>query len=155
MKPIVVSAMYKFVSLPHYERLRNPLLQFMLANNIYGTLLLAKEGINGTVAGSAQDILALHEWLEQQPGLDGIGHKESYHAQSPFKRAKVKLKKEIVTMGGEGVDPLEAVGTYVKPDAWNALIVDVSVMLYYRRICFKPPVIESKSYEANRRIRNV
>ena len=129
MQKIVVSAMYKFVSLPNYKELRTPLLAFMQEHKIYGTLLLAREGINGTIAGSEVAVQQLHRWLADQLGLDGIDHKESWHDDIPFKRAKVKLKKEIVTMGVENIDPNRIVGTYIKPNEWNALISDEEVML--------------------------
>lgn len=125
---IVVSAMYKFTTLPNYQEMRQPLYDFMCQHNIRGTLLLAQEGINGTVSGRAEDIKALHAYLAKQPGLDNIGHKESYHQQQPFNRTKVKLKKEIVTMGVEGIDPTKVVGTYVKPEDWNALISSPDVV---------------------------
>ncbi|MGS2724395.1 oxygen-dependent tRNA uridine(34) hydroxylase TrhO [Porticoccus sp. GXU_MW_L64] len=125
----VVCAMYKFVTLENYQQLREPLLATMEANRICGTLLLAREGINGTVAGSRKGIDALLHWLQQQPNLAGIDYKESCADNKPFLRTKVKLKKEIVTMGVEGVDPKKVVGTYVKPQDWNALISDPDVVL--------------------------
>ncbi len=128
MHKIVVSAMYKFVSLPNYEELRAPLLAQMQEHKIYGTLLLAREGINGTIAGSEVAVQHLHCWLANQPGLDGIDHKESWHDELPFKRAKVKLKKEIVTMGVENIDPNKVV-EHIKPKEWNALISNEEVML--------------------------
>lgn len=130
MKPVVVSALYKFVTLEAFQELRDPLLAFMQTHGICGTILLANEGINGTVAGSASAIAALYAWFTQQPGLGTISHKESYHDVMPFKRTKVKLKKEIVTLGVEGIDPKQIVGTYVKPSEWNALIAadDVTVI---------------------------
>jgi len=126
---VVVCALYKFVRLENFTQLRQPLLTTMEEHDIKGTLLLAEEGINGTVAGSRESIDALLKWLSQQPGLDNIVHKESFDEQMPFYRTKVKLKKEIVTMGVEGIDPNEVVGTYVKPKDWNALISDPDVML--------------------------
>lgn len=129
MSQIVVCALYKFVSLENYVELRQPLLDQMLGNGIRGTLLLALEGINGTVAGSQQGIDALLAWLDRQAGLDNIVAKFSYDEQMPFHRTKVKLKKEIVTMGVEGIDPRRVVGTYVKPKDWNALISDPDVVL--------------------------
>ncbi len=126
---IVVSAMYKFVVLEQFEALKAPLQAFMEANDVRGTLLLAKEGINGTVSGTQASIDALHQWLGSQPGLENIGHKESYHQKQPFNRTKVKLKKEIVALGVEGVDPNQVVGTYVKPTEWNALISDPEVVV--------------------------
>lgn len=128
MSQIVVCAMYKFVDLPHFESLRQPLLDVMGINSIRGTLLLAKEGINGTVAGSQIAIDHLRAWLNQQKGLENIDCKFSHHDTMPFNRSKVKLKKEIVTMGVEGIDPRRVVGTYVKPKDWNALISDPDVI---------------------------
>ncbi|MBC8210615.1 MAG: rhodanese-related sulfurtransferase [Gammaproteobacteria bacterium] len=125
----VTCALYKFVTLPDFAALRAPLLKTMTDNHVFGTLLLAAEGINGTVSGSRQNIDALLNWIAQQPGLDNIDCKESFDDQIPFYRSKVKLKKEIVTMGVEGIDPKQVVGTYVKPQDWNALIADPDVVL--------------------------
>ncbi|AIY65566.1 oxygen-dependent tRNA uridine(34) hydroxylase TrhO [Pseudoalteromonas piratica] len=125
----VVCALYKFVSLSNYKELRQPLLNTMEQNNVRGTLLLAEEGINGTVAAKREGIDALLSWLDKQPGLDNIVSKESFDDECPFYRTKVKLKKEIVTMGVQGIDPKEVVGTYVKPKDWNALISDPDVVL--------------------------
>ncbi|MCE9687527.1 rhodanese-related sulfurtransferase [Shewanella sp. AS16] len=129
MSKVVVCALYKFVSLPEFEALRLPLLKVMEAAGIKGTLLLAQEGINGTVAGSQAAIDGLLAWLADQDGLDNIVYKLSFDEEMPFYRTKVKLKKEIVTMGVEGIDPLKVVGTYVKPKDWNALISDPEVVL--------------------------
>jgi len=126
---IVVSAMYLFVTLEDYESLREPLLQVMHDNGVKGTLLLAREGINGTVAGPRQGIDTLLAWLKQDPRLHNLSHKDSYDDDMPFLRAKVKLKKEIVTMGQPDIDPTHIVGTYVKPEDWNALIADPDVTL--------------------------
>ncbi len=115
MSKIVVCALYKFVSLPDYEALRQPLLETMEDNGIRGTLLLAAEGINGTVAGSESGINTLMAWLDAQNGLDNIVSKRSFDDEMPFYRTKVKLKKEIVTMGVEGIDPREVVGTMSNP----------------------------------------
>jgi UPF0176 protein len=125
----VVTALYKFVTLENFEQLRAPLLQVMEENEVRGTLLLALEGINGTVAGSEQGITTVLNWLKSDERLANISHKESFTDNAPFKRSKVKLKKEIVTMGIEGIDPLQIVGTYVKPKDWNALISDPDVIL--------------------------
>ncbi len=129
MTTYVVCAMYKFVALEDFEKIRQPLLNIMEENDICGTLLLANEGINGTVAGSRQAIDNLLAWFELDPRLADISHKESFTEEKPFKRCKVKLKKEIVTMGVEGIDPRHVVGTYVKPQDWNALISDPEVVL--------------------------
>lgn len=129
MSQVVVCALYKFVSLPNFEAIRQPLLSVMETSGIKGTLLLAQEGINGTVAGTQGAIDALLTWFEAQDGLDKIVTKLSFDDEMPFYRTKVKLKKEIVTMGVEGIDPRKVVGTYVKPKDWNALISDPDVIL--------------------------
>ncbi|TRX56335.1 rhodanese-related sulfurtransferase [Thalassomonas sp. M1454] len=129
MSNIVVSALYKFVTLENFEQLRNPIHNTMQENNVKGTLLLAKEGINGTIAGSRQGIDNVLAFLKSDERLSELSHKESFTQEPPFKRCKVKLKKEIVTMGVEGIDPKQVVGTYVKPQDWNALISDPEVLL--------------------------
>ncbi len=126
---IVVAALYKFVSLPDYVALREPLLQTLLENGIKGTLLLAEEGINGTVSGSRAAIDALFAWFARDPRLADVDHKESFCEEQPFYRTKVKLKKEIVTLGVPGVDPNACVGTYVEAKDWNALIDDPEVLV--------------------------
>ena len=125
----VTCALYKFVALPNYGSIRHPLLKIMTDNQVFGTLLLASEGINGTISGTRASIDTVLHWLAQQPGLDNIDTKESYDDNIPFYRTKVKLKKEIVTMGVEGIDPNQVVGTYVKPADWNALISDPDVLV--------------------------
>ena len=125
----VTCALYKFVALPNYGSIRHPLLKIMTDNQVFGTLLLASEGINGTISGTRASIDTVLNWLAQQPGLDNIDTKESYDDKIPFYRTKVKLKKEIVTMGVEGIDPNQVVGSYVKPADWNALISDPDVLV--------------------------
>lgn len=125
----VVCALYKFVTLDDFEQLRQPLLDLMLAQDVRGTLLLAKEGINGTIAGTRASIDAVLNWLKSDPRLAELDYKESFDESNPFYRTKVKLKKEIVTMGVEGIDPKRVVGTYVKPKDWNDLISDPDVVL--------------------------
>jgi UPF0176 protein len=129
MTQIVVCAMYKFVSLEDFEDIKPPLLAFMLEHDVRGTLLLAKEGINGTVSGTRASIDALLAYLKQDERLANISYKESFTDEQPFLRTRVKLKKEIVTMGVEGIDPNHIVGTYVKPKDWNALISDPEVLV--------------------------
>ncbi|WP_328186149.1 oxygen-dependent tRNA uridine(34) hydroxylase TrhO [Marinobacter sp. OP 3.4] len=126
---VVVCALYKFAELDDYRQLRQPLLDRMLAKDVHGTLLLAREGINGTIAGSREGIDAIKEWLARDSRFEGIDYKESFVDIQPFKRTKVKLKKEIVTMGVEGIDPKQTVGTYVEPGEWNDLIADPEVLL--------------------------
>ena len=126
---VVVCALYKFASLPNYPALCAPLQRTMEAHHIRGTLLLAEEGINGTVAGQREDIDALLQWLNRDKRLNPIEYKESYTSEMPFKRTKVKLKKEIVTMGVEGIDPTQGAGTYIEPKDWDELINDPEVLL--------------------------
>lgn len=125
----VTCALYKFVALPNYGSIRHPLLKVMTDNQVYGTLLLAAEGINGTISGTRKNIDSVLHWIGQQPGLENIDTKESFDDEIPFYRTKVKLKKEIVTMGVEGIDPRQVVGTYVKPEDWNDLISDPEVLV--------------------------
>lgn len=129
MSNVVVCALYKFVTLENYPEIKAPLLHFMLEQNVRGTLLLAHEGINGTVAGSRKAINALLEFLQSDERLADVSFKESFVDEMPFLRTRVKLKKEIVTMGVEGIDPQRVVGTYVKPNDWNALISNPEVTL--------------------------
>ena len=125
----VVCALYKFVTLEDHESLRQPYLDKLNALGIRGTLLLAHEGINGTIAGNRESIDEFLAWLNEDPRLTGIDYKLSSHPEAPFHRTKVKLKKEIVTMGVSGIDPNEIVGTYVDPRDWNALIQDPDTLL--------------------------
>ena len=125
--PIVVAALYQFVRLPDYEALREPLLNKCSEEGIMGTLLLAAEGINGTIAGDRSSVDRLLAYLKEDERFSAIEHKESYYAEMPFYRMKVKLKREIVTMGVEGIDPNHIVGTYVEPKDWNDVISDPDV----------------------------
>lgn len=129
MSQIVVCALYKFVTLKDYQALRHPILSVMLDNEIKGTLLLAQEGINGTVSGTRVAIDTLLAYLTKEPQFKDLSYKESYTDEHPFLRSRVKLKKEIVTMGVNGIDPKRSVGTYIAPKDWNALITDPDVLL--------------------------
>lgn len=126
---IVVAALYQFVTLDDFHELREPLLQACVAAGAKGTLLLAQEGLNGTIAGSREGIDKVLAYLHSDPRLANLVHKESYDDHMPFYRMKVKLKKEIVTMGVPGIDPNAVVGTYVKPRDWNELVNDPEVVL--------------------------
>ena len=119
-----VAALYRFVRLEDYENLRDPLLEFCEARGIRGTLLLADEGINGTIAGTQQAISELLAYLRRDDRLADLDCKFSYNTDRPFLRMKVKLKKEIVTMGRPGIDPNQCVGRYASPEEWNALVDD-------------------------------
>jgi UPF0176 protein len=126
---IVVCALYHFVILEDFGELREPLHQAMDEHGVKGTLLLAKEGINGTIAGTREGIDAVLDFIRKDSRLEKVDTKESYDDEIPFYRTRVKLKKEIVTMGIESIDPKEIVGTYVDPKDWNALISDPDVLL--------------------------
>lgn len=125
----VVAALYHFTRLEDFKSKQVPLKDFCKRRGIKGTLLLANEGINGTVAGTREAINELLEYLKSDKNLAGLDYKESLANEMPFYRMKVKLKREIVTMGVEGVDPKQVVGTYVDAKDWNALITDPDVLL--------------------------
>jgi UPF0176 protein len=119
-----VAALYRFVRLEDYQNLRAPLLAFCDARGIRGTLLLAEEGINGTIAGTPRAISEVLAYLRSDDRLADLECKFSYNTDRPFLRMKVKLKKEIVTMGRPGIDPNQSVGRYASPEQWNALVDD-------------------------------
>ncbi|MGB3288171.1 MAG: rhodanese-related sulfurtransferase [Burkholderiaceae bacterium] len=129
MANFLIAALYKFVELSDYQRLQQPLFEFCEAHHVKGTLLLAEEGINGTIAGSPEGIGAVLAYLRADPRLAGLEHKESWAEAMPFYRMKVKLKREIVTMGVPNVHARTMAGTYVKPADWNALIDDPDVVV--------------------------
>ena len=129
----LTAALYKFVSLSDYQALQAPIQTACNHHNIKGTILLAEEGINGTIAGLAEDMHQVLDFLRTDAQFKNrfadLDHKESFADEHPFYRMKVRLKKEIVTLGVEGVSPTKQVGTYVKPEDWNALISDPDVIL--------------------------
>ena len=127
---LTVAALYKFTPFTDPATLKPPLLKRCLDEDVRGTLLLAPEGINGTIAGTAAAIAAISEAIRDLPGCADIEWKESTAAEMPFNRMKVRLKREIVTMGQPSVDPTAAVGRYVDAADWNALITapDVAVI---------------------------
>lgn len=125
----VVAALYKFVNLPDYVELRDKLYQHLVLNKVKGTLLLAEEGINGTICGTREGIDAVRQWLVADGRFEGLSYKESFANEPAFYRTKVKLKTEIVTMGVPGVNPQHIVGTYVKGEDWNRLIEDPDTIL--------------------------
>lgn len=125
---IVVAALYQFFPVRDPEALQKNLKAFLLQANIKGTIIVAKEGINGTVSGTREDISTLKAFLAIQ-GFEDLEYKESVYKEHPFYRTKVKLKKEIVTMGLDFVSPLSKKGTYVEPREWNDLISDKNTIL--------------------------
>jgi UPF0176 protein len=135
--PFLVAALYRFAALPQWRELRMPLAEFCCGRGIKGTLLLAHEGINGTVAGSPEAIAELVAYLEAIPALAGLDVKYSAAAAMPFHRMKVRLKREIVTMGVEDLDPARDAGTYVDPGDWNALIADPATVVVDTRNAYE------------------
>ena len=128
-QPVIVAALYHFARLAEHEALQTPLAELCSELGIKGTLLLAREGINGTIAGKRSAIDAVLAYLRAVPGLEALEHKESTAHKMPFRRMKVRLKKEIVTMGVPDIDPLEGVGAYVDPAEWNKLISDPETII--------------------------
>ncbi|GAB2894037.1 oxygen-dependent tRNA uridine(34) hydroxylase TrhO [Paralcaligenes ginsengisoli] len=129
MANFLIAALYKFVRLADYQALQGPLLACCEANQVKGTLLLAEEGINGTIAGPHDGVAAVLAHLRSDPRLQALTHKDSWSDKMPFYRMKVKLKREIVTMGVPNVHAGTMAGTYVKPDEWNQLIDDPDVVV--------------------------
>jgi len=117
-----VAALYHFTRFDDPAALQGPLLDLCKSNGVMGTLLLAKEGVNGTIAGDRAGIDAVLTHLRALPGCADLEWKESTATVAPFHRMKVRLKKEIVTMGQPDVDPVARVGNYVDPADWNDLI---------------------------------
>lgn len=126
---VLVAAFYKFVALPDYREIRETLLQRCESLGLLGSILLAAEGVNGTISGPEEGVRALFEYLRGDERLQDLHYKESWTDEEPFYRMKVRLKKEIVTLGVEGVDPNRQVGEYVDPQQWNDLITREDVRL--------------------------
>ena len=124
-----ICALYKFTRLDDFEEIQIPLRSFLDSLSVKGTLLLAREGINGTISGTKVSLEKVLDYLQSDPRFLDLEFKFSYSKKIPFKRLKVKLKKEIVTMGLTEIDPTHSAGTYVKPKDWNELINDPDVVL--------------------------
>jgi len=124
---LTIAALYHFTRFDDPATLRAPLLALCEGKGVKGSILLAREGVNGTIAGQPEAIAAVLAHLRALPGCEGLEHKESHAGAMPFGRLKVKLKREIVTMGQPDVDPLARTGTHVAPQDWNALISDPEV----------------------------
>jgi UPF0176 protein len=117
-----IAALYHFTRFPDFAALQQPLLAFGRAHGIRGSLLLASEGINGTISGDRAGIDAILAYIRALPGCADLEHKESWAEVEPFGRFKVRLKKEIVSMGQPDIDPRARVGHYLNPTEWNELI---------------------------------
>lgn len=129
MATYLIAALYRFVSLPDFKELQQPLLEFCQSRGVTGTLLLAHEGINGTIAGPEHSVREVLDFLRADPRMAALEHKESWADRRPFYRMKVKLKREIVTMGVTNIDPATMAGEYVEPEQWNQLIEDPDVVV--------------------------
>lgn len=132
-----VAALYRFAPFDDPAALRQPLLDLCAAYGVKGTLLLASEGINGTIAGPADGIAAVIGHIRALPDCAGLDVKYSTAAAMPFQRLKVRLKKEIVTMKVPGIDPARDVGRYVDPADWNAVIADPDTVVIDTRNGFE------------------
>ena len=129
MKDFVVITFYKFFDFDDYKERQQPIYDFAASYEILGTILLASEGINATIAGTEKAIAAMLDYLKGDRRLADLTHKVSTAEKAPFKRLKVRLKKEIVTFGQPDAKPNEQVGQYVPPSKWNELIQDPEVTL--------------------------
>jgi len=129
MQDFLTAALYKFVELPDFAALQPALLACCEAHGVKGTLLLASEGINGTIAGKPADVHAVLAFLRQDPRFAQLAHKEAHATTMPFYRMKVRLKREIVTLGVPDVHPALMAGHYVKPQDWNELLTDPTLVL--------------------------
>lgn len=123
-----IATFYRFVDLPDYENLREPLLTFCEEQGLRGSILLASEGINSTISGTAEAVQALHDWFDRDERLAGLWFKTSQAERQPFGKMKVRLKQEIVSLGAPHMD-MSKCGTYVSPDEWSALIRDPDVLV--------------------------
>jgi UPF0176 protein len=127
--PICVAALYRFARFSDCARLRGPLESLCRAQGVRGTLLLAPEGINGTIAGPPGGIAAVLDHVRGLPGCADLDVKLSSASKMPFYRLKVRVKREIVTMGEPDIDPCASAGTYVEAQEWNALISEPGTIL--------------------------
>lgn len=128
-KKYLIAAFYKFVSFPDYVSRQPEILKFCIEKNIKGTLLVAEEGINGTIAGRKTNIYKFLQFLKTDSRFSDIELKESYADKIPFHRMKVKIKKEIVTLGQPNINPDERSGVRVDPKDWNSLITDPNTVI--------------------------
>ena len=128
-KHYTVAAFYQFASLNNILSLQTELKKLCQRNEIFGTILLASEGVNGTVAGKQSSINCLFKWLREQPSFNEIQVKYSNSDSQAFNRLKVRIKKEIVTMGKTDINPNNVVGTYIKPENWNDFINDPETLI--------------------------
>ena len=126
---VVIAALYRFVPIDDCAQLREPLLACCKRHGLLGSLLLAPEGINGTICGSAEGLQAVLDWLGEDPRFADLNPRLTHAPYPPFDRMKVRLKREIITLNAPEADPLQQVGDHVEPEAWNALIAQPDVVV--------------------------
>ena len=129
MKNYIISTCYKFIPLDDFESLKVPMLEAMRTQRILGTMIVAHEGINGGFAGTPDDMHAFYAYLRSDQRFADLVFKETYSDIMPYEKAKVKFRKEIVTLGVPGLNPAQNPGTYVSPAEWNTLIADPDVVV--------------------------
>lgn len=129
MKKYIIASFYKFIPLENYEIMKPPMLDFMREHGVLGTIILAHEGINGSFAGIPDNVYAMYEYLRREPSFADVFFRENHDDFMPFDKAKVKFRKEIVTLGVPDVDALNHCGVHVSPQAWNDFISDPEVLL--------------------------
>ena len=137
---IVVVAMYQFVQLDNFMDMKPQLLKVCSENRIVGTILLAQEGLNGTISGSRIGVDSLLAYLFSDPRFKKMNYKETFSDTSPFRRLKVRLKREIITMGVPNTDPRKLSGKRVDAKQWNTLIKDPDVITLDTRNIFEHEV---------------
>ena len=129
MKKYVIASFYKFIPLADYLSLKLPLLEKMREYDVLGTIILAAEGINGGAAGTPEAMSDLYSYIKSDPRFQDILFKETFDDLMPYEKAKVKFRKEIVTLGVPNIDPLQQTGRRVLPEEWNQLISDPEVLV--------------------------
>lgn len=129
VKEIIIASFYKFIPLNDFESMREPMLTKMHEIGIKGTIILAHEGINGGFAGNSEQIKVFYHYLRSDSRFSDLHFKETLDKKNPFDKAKVKLRKEIVTMGIQNVDPNQNTGTYLDPNEWHQFIQDPDVII--------------------------
>lgn len=137
MTQFLTAALYLFVELPDYVALQAPLRDCCKRHGVKGTLLLAPEGINGTIAGAQEGVQAVLAFLRSDSRLAALEHKEAWATHLPFYRMKVRLKREIVSLGVPDVNPARLAGRYVQPEDWNALLSEPDLVLIDTRNAYE------------------
>lgn len=126
---ITVAALYQFKSFQKFAEYKKPLEELCIKHNIKGSLLIGSEGINGTISGDHHNIQIIKQYLIETLGFDDLEYKESFAEKHPFYRLKIKLKKEIVTLGVKELDPNKDKGQYLAPYEWNTLLKDPNTIV--------------------------